>query len=630
MNFAHNGVPHTVFSELLQESLKEVDRLFEEWKADDAVSMWDLVFNKGGVGHIRKGRHAQVFERIFGNFRDTEETDETSWASDVFGSPLDLDTANIGPDPNSGWPMELAEQIVELFQAGFTTSNCAYLASLMRSYLKIEVKRMIQGCHIPVKRSAEASAAPDFSGTLKPGEVFFRSSQQCGWVDDPVMADGIVRGDMIIFRYPVRTPSDGRLVKAVDYPALRNFTDVLLFSIHGERSGASILAGGNYDGDTIHMITEPRIVKAFKNSSLKFANPPEGFDECLERTTCRGREVLDALSSLNEVEHLRELQMILLEPVTREAYYGRYSTLTDISTYIYGSYNSDMTHYLSYMFSNELDAEKSGTHVLKAVWDKDSSHFREWNLPACLRKPGDEGRKKEPRRPWHLGPFVLDALNPFARDQEKRYLDLIDKLDEDADTNCDPALVAPVDQADMRAMRLKATGQDGMWYELERLKRFVEGNRKSWAKLFTEQRGVRSSQSSIRLARTSSSTSHDSTTSDASDFFQLPKKTQIQKKREIADEFWNGFDGLDRLVYFSEDEARRVMTSYAYHHAHEKAQRSAAANGRPKGSLEYAFVVAFKILAELKRKHHSTPVDLFHDLMVPRRSVRDEGRIGLN
>ncbi|KAG8952307.1 hypothetical protein FRC04_004735 [Tulasnella sp. 424] len=632
-NFAHNGVPHTVFSELLQESLKEtIDHLFEEWKTDDAVSMWDLVFNKGGVGHIRKGRYAKVFERIFGNFRDTEETDESSWTSDDFGSPVDLDDSNTGPDPNSGWPTELAEQIVETFQAGFTPSKCAYLASMMKSYLKIEVKRMIQGCHIPVKRSAEAFAAPDFSGTLKPGEVFFRSSQQCGLVDDPVMADGIARGDMIIFRYPIRTPSDGRLVRAVDYPKLRNFTDVLLFSTLGERSGASILAGGDYDGDTIHMITEPRLVTMFKNSSLNFADPPEGFGGYVETVACRGGEVLAGLSSLNEAEQLRELQLILLEPVTREKYYGRYSTMTDISTYIYG-YDSDMTHYLSYMFSNELDAEKSGIHVLKDVWENDSSHFRKWNQPACLRKPGDEGKKKEPQRPSHLGPFVLDALNPFARDQEKRYLDLIDKLDEDADTDCDPALVAPVDQADRRARRLKGTGQDGMWDELERLKRFVEGNRKSWARLFTEQRAVRSSQGSIRLVRTNSSTSQDSTGPDTSDFFQLPKKTQIQKKREIADEFWNGFDGIDRLVYFSEDEARRVMASYAYHHAHDHARRTAAANGRRKGSLEYAFVVAFRTLAELKGKHHgqySISVDPFQNFMIPRKNVRDEGRMELD
>ncbi|KAG8930555.1 hypothetical protein FRC01_002602 [Tulasnella sp. 417] len=630
-NFAHNGVPNATFSELLQESLKEtIDHLFEEWKSDDAISMWDLVFNKGGVGHIRKGRYAKIFERIFGNFRDTEEADESSWTSEVFGSPVDLDASDTGPDPNSGWPTELAEQITELFQAGFTPSKCAYLASLMKIYLKMEVKRMIQGCHIPVKRSAEAFAAPDFSGILKPGEVFFRSSQQCGLVDDPVMADGIVRGEMIIFRYPIRTPSDGRLVRAVDYPELRNFTDVLLFSTLGDRSGASILAGGDYDGDTIHMVTEPRLVSTFKNSSLKYADPPGDFDTYIEAVASRGQEVVDALPSLTEAELVREFQMILLEPVSREKHYGRYSTLTDIATYIYG-YDSDETHYLSYMFSNELDAEKSGIHVIKRVWENDLAHFRQWNQPACMRKPGDEGRKKEPRRPQHLGPFVLDILNPFAQEQEKRYLELIEKLDIDADTDCDPVLVAPVDEAESRARRLISRGQNEMWQELERMKSFVEGNRRTWARLFTEQRGTRPSQASHPLARnTSSLAPQDSAMLDQSDFYQLPKKTQIQKKREVADEFWNGFEGIDRLVYFSEDEARRVMGSYAYQHAYERAQRAAVARGGRKGSFEYAFVVAFRTLAELKGKSngkYSISVDPFHDFMIPRRNVRDEGRM---
>lgn len=84
------------------------------------------------------------------------------------------------------------------------------------------------------------------------------------------------------------------------------------------------------------MITEPRLVTMFKNSSLKFADPPEEFDTYLETVACRGHEVVKALPSLTEAEQVREFQMILMEPVAREKLYGRYSTLTDISTYIYG------------------------------------------------------------------------------------------------------------------------------------------------------------------------------------------------------------------------------------------------------------------------------------------------------
>lgn len=40
----------------------------------------------------------------------------------------------------------------------------------------------------------------DFSGTLKPGEVYFCASQidDCGLMDDPKMADGVARGPMLV------------------------------------------------------------------------------------------------------------------------------------------------------------------------------------------------------------------------------------------------------------------------------------------------------------------------------------------------------------------------------------------------------------------------------------------------
>ncbi|KAG8904751.1 hypothetical protein FRC01_008612, partial [Tulasnella sp. 417] len=600
----------TVFSELLQESLEStIDHVFEDWESNDAVALWNMVFNEGGVGSIRTRRYDQASERIFGNSRDTEEKEESPWISDGLVSFGDSNPSNSGPDPNSGWPTESAEQITELLQAGFLPSKCSHLAAMMKSYLTMEVKRITQGYHIPVKRSAEVFAAPDFSRTLKPGEVFFRSSRQCALIDDDDMIDGIFHGNIIasIFRYPTKTPSDARLVKAVDYPQLREFTDILLFSVLGKRSEASILAGGDYDGDTICMLAEPRLH--------------------LEMAVRRGHEILNTTSSQNEAENIRELQMTLLDDVTREDRCGLYSNMSDIATYVYG-YDSHKTHYLSYMHFNELDAGKSGIHVKKEVWEKDSKEFKSLSLPSCMRKP-ESGRRKrakkqpenDPPRSKELGPFVLDVLKPFAKAQEERYIQLIKKLDLDADADCDPALLAPLQSADSRAKLLQKEGQDGMWHELESLKNFVKGNRKAWAELFKDTRPP--FVASSPLTRTGS---QDSVFSSDVDFFELPKAVQIDAKRGIADEFWNGFES--QLKYFGEDEARRVMCSYAYFHAREKAQ--AAKYWGREGSFEYAFAVAFKTLAQLKGKSHgslySTSVEPFHSLMVPRRGIRNEGR----
>ncbi|KAG9040385.1 hypothetical protein FS837_000718 [Tulasnella sp. UAMH 9824] len=641
INFAHNGIPHTVFSELLQESLKStIDQVLEDWDSDDAVAMWSMIFNRSGVGNIRKRRYDRFSERIFGNFRDTEEKEENLWTSEGLTSLGDVDNlVDSGPDPNSGWPSKLAEQIIDLLEAGFIPSKCSHLAALMKSYLKMEVKWITREYRIPLKRSAEVFAAPDFTRTLKPGEVFFCSSRQSALVDDDDMIDGIFNGQMIIFRNPTKTPSDARLVTAVDYPQLRQFTDVLLFSVLGERSGASILAGGDYDGDTVCMIAEPRLVNAFRNSNLRFADPPDGFDECLETAVRHCDEVFTAMSSMNEAERIHELQMVLLDDVTREDRCGLYSNMSDSAAFMYGL-NSDKTHYLSYMYFNELDAGKSGKHVKSKTWEKDQKEFRHLiERPACMKKAarGQQKRAKQkpeesdsprseendPPRSEDLGPFVLNVLKHFSEEQEDKYIRLIEKLDIDADADRDPALLAPLLDAKCRARQLHDEGQDGMVHELKEIKRFVKMNRKSWAELFNDRADHTSNPSSL-LVRTGS---HDSTLSSGSDFFDLSKAVQIQKKRKISDEFWNGFQS--QLKHFSEDGARTVMCSYAYHHA-GKIVRAAKDEGNER-SFEYAFVVAFKALAELKGKAHgglySTCVEPFHDLMVPRRGIRNEGRM---
>ncbi|KAG9048971.1 hypothetical protein FS837_011522 [Tulasnella sp. UAMH 9824] len=623
INFAHNGIPHTVFSELLQESLKsKIDQVLEDWKSDDAVAMWSMVFNRSGVGNIRKRRYDRFAERTFGNFRDTEEREENLWTSEGFTSFGDINNVvDSGPDPNSGWPSNFAEQIIELLEAGFIPSKCAHLAALMKSYLKMEVEWITREYRIPLNRSAEVFAAPDFSRTLKPGEVYFRSSRHCALVDDDDMIDGTFNGHMIIFRNPTKTPSDARLVRAVDYPQLREL-QMFFFSQFSER-----------DLKLQYWLVVTMMV-------TPFADPPDGFKEHLETAVRPGSEVLTIISSMNEAESIRELQMVLLDDVTRENRCGLYSNMSDSATFMYGP-DSDKTHYLSYMYFNELDAGKSGRHVKKKTWEKDQKEFRHLKLPACMKKAARGQQKKaktkpeesdsprseeiHPPRSEDLGPFVLNVLKPFSKEQEDEYMRLINGLNIDADADYDPALLAPLHDAESRARQLQDEGRDGMGHELKKLKCFVEMNRESWAKLF----GYKDDNTSNVNSRPVPSGSQDSTYSRDPGFVDLPRTEQIQQKRKVSEEFWNGFKFQSQLKHFSEGEARRVMCSYAYHHAWEKAQVARRREG--KGSFEYAFNVAFKTLAELKGKAHgglySTCVEPFHDLMVPRRGILDEGRM---
>lgn len=200
-------------------ALKEaVDEILEEWGQDNTLKLWNMLQARGGVSALRKERWTTTFLREFGHLSD-KETDSSHAFLDDDGV-LDAEAAATGPDPNSGWPSDMAEQAVELLQAGFIPRNCKLLATLIKNLMKAEVSRMTKPLRIPVKRSAEAFAVPgmshhafgasslelmiaqssDFSGVLQPGQVFCRVSQpsSCGLVDAPTMADGVVRGPMIV------------------------------------------------------------------------------------------------------------------------------------------------------------------------------------------------------------------------------------------------------------------------------------------------------------------------------------------------------------------------------------------------------------------------------------------------
>lgn len=59
---------------------------------------------------------------------------------------------------------------------------------------------------------------------------------------------------MIVTRNPCGLKSDVQKVKAIDCPALRMYTDLIIFSVKGDTSLASKLGGGDYDGDLVSSI----------------------------------------------------------------------------------------------------------------------------------------------------------------------------------------------------------------------------------------------------------------------------------------------------------------------------------------------------------------------------------------
>lgn len=73
---------------------------------------------------------------------------------------LDLDIIAGDIDPYSGWPSNMAEQIVKLLQAGFIPCQCSLPATLIKALMQAEVTHMTTKPSIPIKQSAEVFAVP--------------------------------------------------------------------------------------------------------------------------------------------------------------------------------------------------------------------------------------------------------------------------------------------------------------------------------------------------------------------------------------------------------------------------------------------------------------------------------------
>ena len=80
--------------------------------------------------------------------------------------------------------------------------------------------------------------------------------------------------DVVVARSPALLPSDIQRVKAVFKPELRGLKDVVVFSAKGASPLASMLSGGDYDGDRVWICWDQSIVDKFTNASMPL-NPPD-------------------------------------------------------------------------------------------------------------------------------------------------------------------------------------------------------------------------------------------------------------------------------------------------------------------------------------------------------------------
>ncbi|CAE6452141.1 unnamed protein product [Rhizoctonia solani] len=362
MNLSHNGVPTTTLNSLTRTYIESAS-LIPYVKEGRFLQLWETVFTRSKVQEaLLKGLTPESMARVQG-FKSNKENDQEL---------LDTKFA-FQPDPYSGHPPSFETQALGLLQSGFDMK-------FMPLFSRIE--------------------------SLQKTILFG-------------MDEKAIVGPVLVTRNPCILPSDMRKVIAVDCPELwaAGYTDVIVFSVKGERSLASMLGGGDYDGDTAILIWEETLVNQFTNSATHFAevdvsdhfvSNPKRMEEIPPGDF---RSVLDAL----------------LAPLM-PSQVGMYGNWHATAAKVLGLDDPETVR-LGNVFTTCLDGVKTGLTILPRCLQRDS---RNWNnfdprIPSKLSVIEDlkyaldlyrQECEKEMTALRPYGRHDTDLLEPYNRERE--------------------------------------------------------------------------------------------------------------------------------------------------------------------------------------------------------------------
>lgn len=164
-----------------------------------------------------------------------------------------------------GMPDARAEELALMLESGFHPRQCEYMTKRLKDVIKTGLDTYVDKLRIEIPHSTNAFCVPDPLGVLKPGEVQLNFSQP--W-KHPVTGFSEVHFDdlsVLVARNPAHLQSDIQAVRFKYYPELRHRKDVMIFSTQGEFPLAGKLSGGDYDGDTVTAIWDPKLTAEFQN-----------------------------------------------------------------------------------------------------------------------------------------------------------------------------------------------------------------------------------------------------------------------------------------------------------------------------------------------------------------------------
>lgn len=466
------GVPTSVFIDLLNEYLDRLTREVAENRNPRLLRDW-----AAKTGGIMRNRW------------EAEDTEKDVWREqndDILDSLVDPDAD--APEPTthkrsdsywrynrySGNPSSLHEGAVRLLDSGFDTSN-PHLAYKIKQIFSDLMRSVSIKYKIEVEQSCTITCVPDPTGVLDEGEVFLQLSSRR--VDEKTgIQAGLVVGDIIVARNPCGLKSDVQKVKAVDRPELRIYTDVIVFPTKGQRSLASMLAGGDYDGDivstsfivlyTSELILlqvfccwDPRIVKPFKSSPVP--ETPAAMKTVFVKNGTKVRQELIKHRD-NDSQELA-IQAHFLNVSLPDGTLGQYENWRTVLAESRSLDDPDVI-YLAHMCAKLVDAPKQGLSLKSTVFQRDRSTFGSMPHPLWFVDKRNKQRERDyksyqevnqdvvPSKP--LG-TAMDCLHKLLQERTEAFSNFsVHVIADDEVMLKDPDLLAPWEEAEKMAQDL--------------------------------------------------------------------------------------------------------------------------------------------------------------------------------
>ncbi|KAJ3789073.1 RNA dependent RNA polymerase-domain-containing protein [Lentinula aff. detonsa] len=487
INLAENGVPKSVFTGLLDQTLNLLVASLTTWGTEeDMAELWMTLSHIGGVFAARSARRKSGLARVHGySERDAQENDDEDGLDEADDEPNSTAWWN---DEVSGQPSSLEETVMRLIDGGFTPETCPVMRDKLKRVLISQINNHVVNFRIEVPMSFTAFILPDPEGVLEKDEVYFKSSHRDLVLEDEQQYTDVLVGLVVVTRHPCKLPTDAQKWCAVDRPELRHYTDVLIFSTKGSRRAADWLGGalviGDYDGDKALCIYQPEIVDSFNNANPEYGDPRDDIKtDCFSEHTETVAELLARMPdpSKDSMARIHALQEYLIGGIKTASLVGQASNMHDYLIYMYGLKHPE-TIRLAHIFCHILDGLKTGLKIKPEVWKLDTSRYDKGNMSWKESETKNKGKKATAtarmdniivERPAHLHPFIMDQLQKHAKVKgDKERINVDTKYNSHA-VSLDEQLAAPWKEQQNIAEQLKNAGCDYMTKDLEKIMEHV-------------------------------------------------------------------------------------------------------------------------------------------------------------